>query len=139
MIDKYMIIVGGVLTLMMALFHIRFPIIFHWKQDFSKIGIPKARIHYTIHIALLLLFIGMGSLSIFYSEEMGKELGVGFGICIMIASFWLWRAIWQILYFKLPKGPKPKASLLMHYSLTVIFSMLALCYSFPIFDFLLNQ
>lgn len=139
MIDKYMIMGGGILTLLMALFHFRFPVLFQLEQDFNKIGMPKARIHFTIHVALFLLFIGIGSLSVFYSEEMAKEFGVGFGICIMLASFWLWRTLWQIIYFKLPKGPKPKAPLIMHYSLTVVFALLALMYSFPIFDLFLND
>ena len=139
MISRIMIVSGGILTLGMAFFHQRFPKMFGWKDDFDKIGKPKGKIHYTIHLALLLLFIGIGLLSISFSSELSRPVGLGMGICILISLFWLWRTIWQLLYFKLPKGPLPKAPVVMHYVMTICFLVLTITYSYPVIEALIAK
>jgi len=130
MIGKISVIIGGVLTLVIALFHTQFYKQFQWKDDFDKIGGVKSKIYYSIHLALLLLFFGSGLLSIIYAEELANSNGLGFGFMILLSVFWLWRTIWQIFYFNLPK--KLRKRLGMHYLLIVIFALLFVAYSLPL-------
>ena len=55
-LTKVCIIAGGVLSLVMMVFHIRFYVMFNWKDEFANISLKNQKIFYTIHIALLLLF-----------------------------------------------------------------------------------
>lgn len=123
MISTISIYAGGVLTLLMAIFHIRFPKIFKWGKDYGRITEINKRIFHTIHLALLLIFIVIGVLSLFYAHELSKSKGISFGFNLMISIFWLWRAIWQIFYFK---------GKIMHYVLIMVFSILFLAYLIPI-------
>lgn len=52
LISKICIITGGILSLLMVMFHTRFYKLFDWKKDFEKISIKNQKIFYTIHLAL---------------------------------------------------------------------------------------
>jgi hypothetical protein len=127
-----MMIGGGVLSILMAIFHFKFPQILDWKSEFAKIGPAKGKIHYTINLALILIFTGIGLLSIVYAHELAHPAGVGFGLIVLFSLFWLWRTIWQVVYFRLPKGAKPKSFVVMHYILIVYFALLTIFYAIPI-------
>ena len=73
MISTISIYVGGVLTLLMAIFHIRFPKIFQWGKDYGRITEKNKRIFHTIHLALLLLFVVIGVLSLLYAHELSER------------------------------------------------------------------
>jgi hypothetical protein len=131
MSDKF-IIVGGILTIIMAVLHTLFPGLFDWKSEFEKIGPIKGKVHYTIHLALILFFVGIGTLSILFSRELSHPHGIGLGLLVTLASFWLWRTIWQVFYFRLPKGPKPKGPVAMYYVMTILFVLLTVSYACPV-------
>jgi hypothetical protein len=117
------IYIGGILTLFMAIFHIRFPLIFNWKKDYGRISEINKKIFNTIHLALLLILLIIGFLSLFYARELSECNGISFGLNLMISIFWFWRTIWQIYYFK---------GRTMHYILIAIFSILFITYLMPI-------
>ncbi len=123
MISTISIYAGGLLTLLMAIFHIRFPKIFKWGKDYGRITVANKKIFHTIHLALLLIFFIIGFLSVFYAHELSESKGISFGFNLMISIFWLWRTIWQIFYFK---------GKIMHYVLIMVFSILFLAYLIPI-------
>jgi len=123
MIGTVSIYSGGILTLLMAGFHIRFPEIFRWGKDYGRISDINKRIFHTIHLALILIFVIIGILSLFYATELSQCKGISFGLNLMISIFWLWRTIWQIYYFK---------GKTMHFVLIGIFVILFLTYLIPI-------
>ena len=123
MISLTSIYAGGILTLLMAIFHTQFFKIFKWKAEYRNVTELNKKIFYTIHLALLLMFFIIGILSLFYAQELSKCIGISFGLNLMISFFWFWRTIWQILYFK---------GKLMHYVLIIIFSLLCMTYLIPI-------
>lgn len=122
MISLVSIYAGGVLTLLMAVFHLRFPKIFKWGKDYGRITDLNKRIFYTIHLALLLIFVGIGIFSLLYAKELSQCKGISFGFNLMISIFWLWRTFWQILYFK---------GRTMHLVLIGVFFILFLAYLIP--------
>jgi hypothetical protein len=123
-ISELSILAGGILSLVMVIFHMRFYVLFGWKSEFEKIHPKNTRILYTIHIALLLLFVIFSILSFIYYKELAGATGLAFGMVLLYALFWLWRAIWQILYFK--------AKSTIHYILILIFCLLFISYLVPV-------
>lgn len=123
------IYVGGALTILMAFFHTRFYQMFNWEADFKKISLINSRILYSIHIALLLLFFIIGSFSLIYANELSQSIGLSAGLNCLLSLFWLWRFIWQFVYFKREKGQKlPLISIL----LSIIFALLCVSYFVPL-------
>ncbi len=119
---------GGALSLIMGVFHTRFYKLFKWKKEYERITAANKRIFHTIHLALLLLFFGIAALSLFYAKELSLGIGVSFGMNLLCAIFWLWRAIWQIVYFKPDKSSK---LLPLHYLLTGYFFLAFIAYAIP--------
>ena len=131
-IAQICIIIGGILSLFMAVFHSRFYKMFYWRREFRKVSLPNQRIIYTIHIALLFLFVVFALLSFVYSDELSQGEGLALGITGLYALFWLWRTIWQIAYFRPPKGSDVKKMPFIHYFLIVIFALLFIVYGIPV-------
>ena len=120
---------GGVLSLLMGIFHTKFSKLFKWKKEFEKVTETNKNIVYTLNIALLLLFFGIAILSILFAKELSLCEGISFGLTLMYAIFWLWRTIWQILYFKPDKNSK---LLPLHFGLIVYFALLFIAYILPV-------
>ena len=120
---------GGLLSFFMGVFHTQFFKIFKWEKAFNNISVTDKNIFYTLHIALLLLFFGIAAVSLIYAEDLSSASGLAFGINLINSLFWLWRTIWQILYFT----PDKKAKLLyLHYILILYFSLLFIAYALPV-------
>ncbi|MDZ4132780.1 MAG: hypothetical protein U1E11_06545, partial [Dethiobacteria bacterium] len=100
-----------------------------WEKDFQKITAKNKRIFYTINVALYLLFIIIALISLLHIDELAQGTGISFTFLLLISFFWLWRTIWQIIYFKPEKGSK---LIIMHIILIVIFLLLCLSYIAPI-------
>ena len=131
-ISQIFIFTGGLLHLCMGIFHTRFYSMFGWKDVFGKIDKSQQRIFYTIHQALLLLFFLTGILSIIFSGELAKASGSVLPILIAFVLFWLWRGVWQLAYFKIPKSKRFHQFRKRHYFLTLCFFLLALAYLGPV-------
>jgi hypothetical protein len=135
MVGKISVIIGGIFSFIMVIFHIQFYKLFDWKEDFGKISGKNQRIFYTIHIALYLFFIIFTLISLIFLDEMSQCHGLAFGIMISYALFWLWRTVWQLIYFKPKKTGKDNRApklLVFHYLLIVIFLILFITYSIPV-------
>jgi len=117
------IYIGGILTLLMAIFHTQFYKLFKWKAEYNLLAKNNKKIFHTIHLALLLLFFLFGFLSLIFAQELSECIGISFGLNLMISIFWLWRTVWQIYYFK---------GKIIHYLLIFIFSLLFITYLIPI-------
>ncbi len=130
-LSKICIITGGILSLFMVFFHSQFYKLFDWKKDFEKISTINQKVFYTIHLALLLLFLVFSFISLIYANELSQGSGLACGITVGYSLFWLWRTIWQIIYFRPPKNQKAGKRILLHYLLIIIFGILFLVYLVP--------
>jgi asparagine N-glycosylation enzyme membrane subunit Stt3 len=126
------IITGGVLSLSMAWFHRGFYVLFGWRREFAKISPLNARVLYTIHLALLLLFLAFGALSLVYWRELARAEGLAGGLTLAYSLFWLWRTVWQWAYFRPPPSARRTGVPAVHYTLVAIFAALCLAYLVPL-------
>ncbi len=129
MVPLISIYVGGVLTVLLAVFHTLFYKRFNWDVDFEKITVLNRRILYTVHMALLLLFFIFGGLSLIYAGELSKSTGLALGFNLLFALFWVWRTLWQFIYFKREKGKKIPPIGIMFIAL---FILLIIAYLVPV-------
>ncbi len=129
-LNEIAIVSGGSLTILIAVFHTRFYSIFEWERDFEVVSNRNSKIYYTIHLGLLFLFAGIGSISILYSKILSQCTGISFGLVFLLSLFWLWRTLWQIYYFQLKDKRKKMPAI--HYALTVIFGLTFLSYTIPL-------
>ncbi len=129
MVPLMSIYAGGVLTVLLAVFHTLFYKRFNWAADFEKITVLNRRILYTVHMALLLLFFIFGALSLIYAGELSRSTGLALGFNLLYALFWGWRTLWQFIYFKREKGKKiPPAGLMF----IALFILLFMAYMVPV-------
>jgi hypothetical protein len=122
---------GGVLSLVMVWFHRGFYTLFGWRREFEKISPLNAKILYTIHVALLLLLLAFGLLSLLYFKELARAEGLAGGVTLSYSLFWFWRTMWQVVYFRPPRSNAGKRPV-MHYVLSVLFATLCVLYFVPI-------
>ena len=115
----------------MALFHTQFYKLFNWKKDFEKISVINQKVFYTIHLALLILFFVFSFISLAYTNELSQCSGLACGITLGYSLFWLWRTIWQILYFRPPKNQKVSKMNFLHYLSILVFGILFVVYLIP--------
>jgi hypothetical protein len=87
----------------------------------------------TVFIAFCRALVALGTLTLFLagSDLKFDRFQVWFlALCLL---FWVWRLIWQILYFpyrKLKPGPR---LLTFHIALIVTFAVNAIAYAVPVF------
>jgi len=126
-LSESLILTGGILSIVMGIFHITFPRFFKWEEEFNKMSKGNRLVFYTIHLALILFLMGFGLISIIFVTELALKEGVSLGFLLMASLFWLWRTIWQITYFrKLRK-------LALHYFLSIYFLTLTFLYTISLF------
>ena len=124
------IIAGGILSLMMAWFHRGFYVLFGWRREFEKISPVNAKLFYTIHVALALLFLAFALVSLVYFHELGRGEGLAAGVTLSYSLFWLWRTVWQVIYFRPRRSAKARKPIL-HHTLVAIFAALFVLYLVP--------
>lgn len=124
------IICGGVLSVFMALFHTQFYRMFRWRKDFERITGVNKNIFYTLNQALIVLFFGFAVLSFACTKDLASATGLAFWLDLLLALFWAWRTVWQVVYFR-PKDKTVKNSPL-HYVLTGYFFLLFASYVIPL-------
>ncbi len=93
------IVVGGVLSLVVAVGHMFFHRLFRWGEDLPRLKPINGRVLYTIHVALYLSLFPMALASIVYPQELARAGGLGGALALSYAVFWAWRLVWQVVYF----------------------------------------
>lgn len=124
------IYIAGLLTLLMAVVHTRYYKFFRWKAEFRKVSELNQKVFYTIHLALLLLFFVLGILTLAYADFLSKCNGMALGFNLLVALLWLWRAVWQVFYFKSKE--------FIHYLFMIHFFLTGVAYLIPVLNRFLN-
>ena len=71
----------------------------------------------------------IAAISIIYAKELSQSAGLALGFNLIYSIFWMWRLIWQFVYFKREQGQKiPPIGIF----LSIIFLLLAITYLMPV-------
>ena len=114
---------GGVFHLAIAIFHLFFWHIFHWKEDLASLTHINRAIVQILNLCLTFVFFAAAYLSFFHSAELISTL-LGRTILASIALFWVLRLILQVVFF----GARHRLSILF----IVIFLVGAALYLLPL-------
>ena len=91
---------GGIYSFGFVVFHLMFWRIFNWDEDLRSLSFLNRAIMQVVNLSLTFVFVIFGYISLFHSKEL-LESSLGHSLLVLIALFWLFRAIEQVVFFKL--------------------------------------
>lgn len=115
---------GGIYHLALAIFHLFFWRIFHWKKDLAALTRINRAVVQILNLCLTFLFIVMAYVSFVHASELISS-PLGRTILASIALFWILRLILQFVFF----GARHRVSILF----IAIFAIGASLYLIPFF------
>ena len=122
MTPQTVLIIGGILHLGWALFHLGFPRIFKWESALASLDLVQSGIMRIMNLCLVFVFLALAYLSLVHGSLLLAP-GLGRIMVSLTAAFWLFRFILQLVYFKLSH---PVSAVL-----SVFFVLTGLCYAYP--------
>jgi len=122
------IIIGGLLSLALAVFHSFFQPFLKWDKELEPVSKINTRIIKTTQNALIAAFVFFAMLSFLFTNELATANGIAGFITGIYAAVWFARAIWQLTYLNLTKEVKP----LFHLALVAWFLTLFVVYAAPL-------
>lgn len=97
---ELLLLIGGIFHFAMVIFHLLFTRIFRWDQALPALDFINRQLMPVMNLCLTFGFLEVGYLSFAYADEL-LSTALGHVVLVAIALFWLWRAILQILFFRL--------------------------------------
>jgi len=91
---------GGIYSFGFVIFHLLFWRIFNWEEDLRSLSFLNRAIIQVLNLSLIFAFVIFGYISLFHTKEL-MESSLGHSLLVLTALFWLFRAIEQIVFFKL--------------------------------------
>ncbi|MFZ2161357.1 MAG: hypothetical protein WAW02_03985 [Sideroxyarcus sp.] len=137
----YGLVFAGVSSIVLGIFHIPriWGIVFTtWHAEINSLSLLNRKLVNTVFIALCLVLVALGTLTLFLvgSDFQFDRFQVWFlALCLL---FWVWRLIWQIVYFPYRKLKPGSRLLSLHIALIVIFAVNAIVYAAPVFAAFMN-
>lgn len=120
--NEILIILGGVYTTGLIIFHVLFWRIFKWPETLQSLNyVNKATIQ-VLNISITLIFFIFAYISLVHTSEL-LNTQLGKTLLVLISCLWLLRAAQQVVFYKL----KHKASV----ALAFYFLTGALLYGIP--------
>lgn len=93
--------IGGLYSVAMAMFHLFFWRIFDWEEDLPNLSNVNQAIVQILNLCAVFTFVIFGYLSLAHTREL-LVTPLGRALLMLIALFWLARAVEQVLFFKYP-------------------------------------
>ena len=122
--NELLVILGGVYTVFLILFHLLFWRIFKWPETLVSLSYINRSTIQVLNISITFVFFIFAYLSFVHTDEL-LNTQLGRSLLSLIACLWLFRAVQQVIFYK----PKHKASL----GLTFYFLLGAVLYGIPAF------
>lgn len=97
---KSLLFAGGLFNVAFAIFHLFFWRIFDWKRELAKLSFINRAIMQVLNLCLTFAFTVFAYLSFAHPDELAAT-ALGRAILAAVALFWLLRAAYQAVFFKL--------------------------------------
>lgn len=94
------LVVGGILNLLLAVFHMLFPWIFAWGEDFRAVSHVNRAILYTFQSVMVFVLVAFAYLSIVHRTNL-VTTRLGRSVLFLIGPVWLIRGVAEVVFFRL--------------------------------------
>lgn len=91
---------GGLYCICLIIFHLLFWRIFDWEKDLRSLTFLNRAIMQVLNLSLTFVFFIFAYVSLFHAREL-LHSGLGRSLLLLIALFWLLRALQQVIFFRL--------------------------------------
>jgi len=98
--NEILIMSGGVFNIALIIFHSLFWRIFDWQNDLKTLSFINRNIMQVLNISLTFAFVIFAYISLFHTDEL-LSTETGLSLLVLMSLFWFFRAIQQIIFFKL--------------------------------------
>ncbi len=95
-----MIEAGGVYSFAFAVFHLLFWWLFNWREDLRSLSFLNRCIMQVLNLSLTFAFVIFAYVPMVHTREL-LVTPLGNSLLMLIALFWLARAVEQVVFFKL--------------------------------------
>ncbi len=124
MINEYLLYAAGALNIVVAVFHLLFWKLFHWKTELKKTSSLNSAVMQVMNLRLIYLFLLTAFLCFFYTRDL-VETRVGNAMLIGFSFLWLGRLVEQFIFFKLNHW--------IGYAVTFLFIAGTVLFALPVF------
>ena len=118
-----LIIIGGIYTVALIIFHLLFWRIFKWPESLETSNFINRATIQVLNISITFIFFIFAYISFLHTQEL-LNTQLGKSLLILISCLWLFRAVLQIIFYKF----RHKASI----GLTIYFLVGAFLYGVPV-------
>lgn len=131
----YGLLFAGFSSIALGLFHIPriwgtvFP---HWSTEINGVSLLTRKLINTVLIALGFTLVILGSATLFLVVEKTEFSKFQVWFLFSCFIFWLWRMVWQIIYFPYRKLNPDLRLLSLHIFLILVFLVNAIAYLAPV-------
>lgn len=98
--SKALLMAGGILNAMFAVFHLALPSLAQWQNTLSTISMGSQAVMYALNLAAAFTLLVFAFVSVFYRHDL-LTTNLGKALAISIGLFWFVRAAAEILYFRI--------------------------------------
>ncbi len=91
---------GGIYSVALVVFHLRFWRIFDWKEDLRSLSFMNRALMQVLNLSLTFAFVIFSYISLVHTQEL-LSTSLGHSLLSLMALFWFARAMEQIVFFKL--------------------------------------
>lgn len=95
---KGMLIAGGVLNALFAIFHVFFWKMFKWPSSLMCLDLNNRAIIQTFNLVTIVILLFFAIVSFFFIEQLSTS-SLGSVVMLTIAVFWLTRAVCEFVYW----------------------------------------
>jgi hypothetical protein len=97
---EVLLVIGAVFHLGIAIFHMLFARIFGWSEGLSSMGFINRQLMPVMNHCLRFGFLAVAFLSVAFRGELLSS-SLGHAVLVLVALFWVWRAVLQVMFFRL--------------------------------------
>jgi ABC-type thiamin/hydroxymethylpyrimidine transport system permease subunit len=95
-----MIRIGGLCALALVAFHLSFWRLFCWREDLRSLTSLNRAVMQVMNLALIYVFLLFAYISFAHTEDL-LSTPLGHSLLVLISGLWLFRAVLQVVFFKL--------------------------------------
>jgi hypothetical protein len=108
--NKTLLRIAGGITVLFGIFHVVFPQIFNWQEALAPLSQDDRSIMYIFNYTTAAVIFGYAFITLGYTKSL-LTTSIGRGVTGMMAVFWGWRIVLEVIYEGFTVGALPVSAL----------------------------